>query len=351
MSGGTTSKARPLLEWLLARHPDTPRTRAKQWILAGRVSVNGQVMRKPQALLADPGGTLRLLERQSTSLDCGNGWQIHPRVSLLHLDSALAIVNKEAGLVSVPSPSTDLSALSILQDFLRGQLRVADRTVGGRALPPVFRRLNLLPVHRIDQFTSGVLCVACNPVAREKLIAQVRSHAMKREYVAFVEGRPPAAKGTWRHLLSLSSDEFEQRVISKLPTSRSSEKIQEAVTHYEVVETYSMEAADAFVTKLSLRLETGLRHQIRIQAAQAGLPLVGERKYRATQDHGGGQGRLIDFPRQALHAAALTLEHPDQAGRHLTWHAPLPKDLRQLEHKLRQDYGKSTPKARGPSAA
>ncbi len=308
--------------------------------------MNGQVIRKPQALLEDPGGTLRLLERQSTSLDCGNGWQIHPRVSLLHLDSALAIVNKEAGLVSVPAPSTDLSALSILQDFLRGQLRVADRTVGGRTLPPVFRRLNLLPVHRIDQFTSGVLCVACNPIARERLIDQVRSHAMKREYVAFVEGRPPAAKGTWRDLLSLSPDESEQRVISKSPTSPSSEKIQEAVTHYEVVATYSIGPADAIVTKLNLRLETGLRHQIRIQAAHAGLPLVGERKYRVGIHHHSRQESLIDFPRQALHAVTLTLEHPDQAGRQLTWHAPLPKDLRQLEHNLR--YGKSTPKGGGP---
>lgn len=346
MSGGTASNARPLLEWLLALHPETPRTRAKQWILAGRVSVNGEVIRKPQALLADPGGTLRLLERQSTSLDCGNGWQIHPRVSLLHLDSALAIVHKEAGLVSVPAPSTDLSALSILQDFLRGQLRVADRTVGGRTLPPAFRRLNLFPVHRIDQFTSGVLCVACNPVARERLIDQVRSHAMKREYVAFVEGRPPASKGTWRDLLSLSPDQFEQRVITELPTSASAEKIQEAVTHYEVMETYPIGADDAFVTKLKLCLETGLRHQIRIQAAHAGLPLVGERKYRVGRDHRGGKVRGIDFPRQALHAVALTLEHPDQAGRQFTWHAPLPKDLRQLEHNLRA--GKSIPKAGAP---
>lgn len=168
---------------------------------------------------------------------------------------------------------------------------------------------------------------------------------MKREYLAFVEGRPPAARGTWRHLLSLSSDESEQRVISKLPSSPPSEKVQEAVTHYEVVETYSIGPADAFITKLSLRLETGLRHQIRIQAAQAGLPLVGERKYHTTREHGKGKGRLIDFPRQALHAVALTLEHPDQAGRKLTWHAPLPKDLRQLEHKL--SYGKSAQRLGG----
>src|SRR5438477_11364465 len=87
------ANARPLLEWLLQRHPDTPRSRAKQWILAGRVSVNGIVIRKPHLLISDPGDGLALLDRQATHLDCGAGWQIHPRVSLLYLDSAFAIVN------------------------------------------------------------------------------------------------------------------------------------------------------------------------------------------------------------------------------------------------------------------
>jgi 23S rRNA-/tRNA-specific pseudouridylate synthase len=87
-------KDRPLLDWLLRKHPDTPKTRAKQWILAGRVSVNGLVVRKPHHIIPDPGQTLELRARHATTLDCGSGWQIHPRVSLLYLDSALAIVNK-----------------------------------------------------------------------------------------------------------------------------------------------------------------------------------------------------------------------------------------------------------------
>ncbi|HEY5481584.1 MAG TPA: S4 domain-containing protein, partial [Verrucomicrobiae bacterium] len=85
--------ARPLLDWLLRKHPDTPKNRAKQWILAGRVSVKGVVIRKPHQTIADPGDTLELRARNATTLACGSGWQIHPRVSLLYLDSALAIVN------------------------------------------------------------------------------------------------------------------------------------------------------------------------------------------------------------------------------------------------------------------
>jgi 23S rRNA pseudouridine1911/1915/1917 synthase len=334
MNGGTNQNTKSLLEWVLALHPDTPKTRAKQWILAGRVSVRGEVIRKPQTLLESPGETLQLMDRRSTTLDCGSGWLIHPRVSLLYLDSALAVVNKGAGLVSVPAANAELSALSILQDFLAGRIRAADRAPGSRTLPPVFRAMELLPVHRLDQYTTGLLCIACNPIARARLIAQLKEHRIHREYVAFVEGRPSETRGTWRDFLSLSPDELQQRVVTAASSESSSSRTQEAVTHYEVLETYSVANSGRFVTKLKIRLETGLKHQIRIQAAKAGLPLVGERKYHP--DYLKGTGRLVDFTRQALHALFLGLEHPEQPEKHLSWHAPLPKDLRELEHELRQ---------------
>ena len=122
----------------------------------------------PQAASNDagPGDALELLDRQATTLDCGSGWQIHPRVSLLYLDAALAIVNKGPGLISVPAPNCELSALSILADFLAGKLKAQDRGVAGKSLPPAYRRLEPLPVHRLDQYTSGVFCMATNPAAR-----------------------------------------------------------------------------------------------------------------------------------------------------------------------------------------
>src|SRR5664279_4890820 len=168
------TNARPLLEWLLRKHPDTPRNRAKQWILAGRVSVNGVVIRKPHQTIADPGETLELRGRHATTLACGSGWQIHPRVTLLYLDAALAIVNKGPGLISVPAAAGDLSALSILADFLSGQLKARDRNVAAKSMPPAYRRLQPLPVHRLDQYTSGVFCMATNPAARHHLIEQLK---------------------------------------------------------------------------------------------------------------------------------------------------------------------------------
>lgn len=337
---------RPLLDWVLAQYPDTSKTRAKEWITAGRVSVKGEIIRQPHRLLPPPGEGLKLLERRALALDCGTGWKIHPRVSLLYLDTALAIIDKGSGVVSVPAANAELSALGILQDFLVGRLRPTDHRRAGKPLPSSFRRLTLLPVHRLDQYTTGIFCAACSPSARQNLVEQVRNHSMQREYVAFVEGEPSSPKGTWRHVLSLSPDELHQRVLDDHTRGSASHKTQEAVTHYQVVETFRL-AGSGVVTKLRLRLETGLRHQIRVQSAQVGLPLIGERKYRANPGHSKATPPAIEFPRQALHAISLTLRHPDDSSRILSWEAPLPKDLRQLEHFLRQG-GKSAEPAGGP---
>ena len=330
-----TTPASPLLEWLLRKHPDTPKSRAKQWILAGRVSVNGVVVRKPHQLFSDPGDTLVLRGRHATTLACGSGWQIHPRVSLLYLDASIAIVNKGPGLISVPAPNCDLSALSILADFLGGQLKARDRGVAGKSLPPAYRRLQPLPVHRLDQYTSGVFCIATNLDARRHLIDQLKAHTMKREYVAYVQGRASKPNGTWRHWLQLSEDELRQHVVTEREAKAIGAQACEAVTHYEVITEYPLAEGKGFVSKLRFRLETGRKHQIRVQAAYAGLPLIGDRTYNPSHRGKDPAQTLIDFPRQALHAEVLTLEHPDQPGSRVTWTAELPKDLRQLDAALR----------------
>jgi len=321
----TENHSRPLLDWLLEKHPDTPRARAKEWIAAGRVSVDGVVIRQPHKPIPAPGDSLKLLDRQAATLDCGpTGLPIHEHLLLVHLDSSLAVVNKAAGLLSVPAPTGELSALDILTAKLR-------------TLPPVYRRLEPFVVHRIDYYTSGLFCMALNPTARANLIEQVRAHTMRREYIAFVEGRPRQPKGTWRNWLKLNADETQQTIVASAEPGA-----MESITHYEVI----AEFPRAGVTKLRLRLETGRRHQIRIQAARTGLPLIGDRMY-----HTHYRGR---FPRQALHAELLCLVHPDLSakapataeqnrlvrqrlgeGGNMTFTAPLPEDMRRLEDMLK----------------
>jgi len=328
---------RPLLEWLLEKHPDTPKKRAKQWIAAGRVSVEGVIIRKPNQPISGSPATIELLDRHATALDCGpNGWQIHPRVNLLYLDAALAIVNKGPGLLSVSAEPDDLSALSILADFLAGKLRARDRGVAGRSLPPAYRRLEPLPVHRLDQYTSGVFCMAMNPEARQRLIDQLKVHTMQRQYVAYVESRPAQSKGTWRNWLKSSEDELRQFVVSAAEAKTTTAEVAEAITHYEVIAEFGVPGTKLVVTKLRLRLETGRKHQIRAQAAYAGLPLLGDRTYHPRYHGDAPKPPRIDFPRQALHAEVLTLEHPDKPGTRMTWTAALPKDLQALEAALRR---------------
>ncbi|SPE56353.1 putative Ribosomal large subunit pseudouridine synthase D [Verrucomicrobia bacterium] len=328
---GTEGK-RPLLDWVLERNPQTPRTRAKQWIRAGRVSVRGMVLRRPHQLLADPGEGLELLGRQAAALECGGGWQIHSRLALVHLDGSLAVVNKGAGLLSLPLARRELSALSILADFLAGRLKAKEPAFGARTLPAAYRRLQPLPVHRLDQYTSGLMCMALNGVARHALIEQLQTRTMKRVYVAFVEGPPVASQGTWRHWLKLTDDELRQGVLPEAMGKNGVREAKEAITHYEVLEQYALADGKSWVTKLRLRLETGRKHQIRVQAAHSGLPLIGDQWYNPRYDP--RTKPPIDFPRQALHAETLTLEHPEQPGRRLSWTAELPQDLKRLEANL-----------------
>jgi 23S rRNA pseudouridine1911/1915/1917 synthase len=322
-----------VLDWLLRQYPDTPKKRAKQWILAGRVTVNGRIIRQPHHAITDPGATVELAGRSAATLDCGTpGWAIHPRVTILHLDTALAIVNKGPGLLSVPADPDDISALGILADFLSGKLRAREPGAPGlgRSLPPSYRRLQPLPVHRLDQYTSGVFCMAMNPASRQNLIGQLAAHTMQRAYVAYVEGRATAPKGTWRNWLKPCEGEYRQAVVP-----RGDSQAVEAITHYEVIAEFAAAGSGTIITKLRLRLETGRKHQIRAQAAHAGLPLVGDRTYHPKYHTGAVRPPRLNFPRQALHAETLTLEHPDKPGTPICWTADLPRDLRQLEAEIR----------------
>jgi 23S rRNA pseudouridine1911/1915/1917 synthase len=313
-----------LLDWAMRLCPDSPRKRIKDWITSGRYYLNGKVVTQASLRMSDPGESLTLGPPDSSIASWAHRKKIHPKLSVLHLDESLAIVDKGAGLLSVPVEGHGaISALDVLGNYLNDPKAdtLRRRLFGSPA------KIRPRPVHRLDQYTSGLLCLAMNEDARGVLIEQLRSHELLREYAAFSDGRAREASGTWRHYLKLDRTGYRQSLHHE-PVEGSVE----AVTHFSVEHIFERHR----VSKLKIRLETGLKHQIRIQAAAEGLPLIGDRIYHTgTRKSIERKGATLPygFRRQALHATVIGLKHPVDA-RELRFESHIPLDLTRLEQRL-----------------
>jgi 23S rRNA pseudouridine1911/1915/1917 synthase len=217
----------------------------------------------------------------------------------------MVVVNKPAGLLTVPLPRSNADSVQRL---------LAPGGGRGRGSRPA------LPVHRIDRDTSGLVVFARTPAAQTALKEQFVRREPERQYLAVVHGTPEPPSGTWRDQLRWNADDLRQ----ELGPGRHRGSL-EAVTHYHVVERF------ARASLLEVRLETGRRNQIRVQAAARGHALVGERQYAG----GASPTDPLTFVRQALHAARLSLRHPVD-GRRVSFTAPLPEDLVALLASLRR---------------
>jgi 23S rRNA pseudouridine1911/1915/1917 synthase len=161
-------------------------------------------------------------------------------------------------------------------------------------------------VHRLDRDTSGLLVVARSETAHRALRDALQARAITREYLALVEGRPPARSGTIDAALGR-----DRRVRTRMSTD--TDDPHSAVTHFEI------EEALPRTTLLRVRLETGRTHQIRAHLQAIEHPVVGDPEY-------GTAGRL-GLERQFLHAARLAFAHP-VTGAPVDVSSPLPEDLR-----------------------
>lgn len=332
-SAASDGEARSALDWLAAQFPDSPRKRIKEWFEQGRVRLDDTPFTRMQEQMPDPGQRLKLADRAAAAGITASNLYLPKKLRIVFIDDNLAIINKPAGLLSVPtSDRKGDSALDLLQQYLdRG--RTARRTA--------------LPVHRLDEYTSGLMCCALTPAARAHLVNQVKTHQLERTYLAYVDGRPPARSGTWDHAMLLDDDGLHQSIVA--PDCPGASR---AVTHFEVVKSYTLDSGRQHpprtITKLRLRLQTGLRHQIRIQAAHEGLPLLGDRLYhpdfsksadctttdkRPRRSTGGPSRHSVHPDRQALHAVRLGLIHP-ATGQYQFWQANLPRDLAELDHRF-----------------
>ena len=226
-------------------------------------------------------------------------------LSIVYEDDALIVVNKPPGLLAVPLERQEDAAS--VQDELVEHLRSK-----GKRRP--------LVVHRIDRDTSGLVVFATRPDALARLKGQFRRHEPERVYLAIVYGHPTPEHGTWRDRLV-----WDQRALIQKETHPKDPEGKDAQSEYRVLERLRDSAL------VEVRLVTGRRNQIRLQARLRGHMLVGEQRYV----YGGDELRSIPFKRQALHAHRLAFSHPVTAKR-VTFEVPLPADMVELLAGLRK---------------
>jgi 23S rRNA pseudouridine1911/1915/1917 synthase len=213
-----------------------------------------------------------------------------PELRIVHLDDALAVVDKPAGLVVHPAPSHQGTTLvEELGDLLGG---------GGDPERPGI-------VHRLDKGTSGLLVVARSDEAHAALQGQVQRREVERIYLALVGGRLASRTGTIDAPIGRASRQRHRMAVSGAAS-------RQARTHFEVLELLGEE------TYLQARLETGRTHQIRAHFAAIGHPLSGDPTYGGAERYG--------LRRQFLHAHRLAFDHP-LSGERLSFESELPGDL------------------------
>ena len=286
--------------------PDFSRARLQQWVRAGQVQVDQRTL-KPR----DPvrGGERVVIRAQLEEQPSCEAEAI--ALDVIFEDEALLVINKPAGLVVHPAAG---NWNGTLQNAL---LHHAPELA---AVP----RAGI--VHRLDKDTSGLLVVARNLSAHKSLVEQLQARAVKREYLAVVQGVMTAGGSVDAPIGRHPSDRKRMAVIASGKP---------AVSHYRVLARFDHHTA------IRVSLETGRTHQIRVHMAHIRYPLLGDPVY-------GGRLRLPaaaspelaaalrGFRRQALHAEHLGLQHP-LSGAFCQWQAPAPADLMQLLQVLRDD--------------
>jgi 23S rRNA pseudouridine1911/1915/1917 synthase len=285
------------------------RARAASALERGKVFVNDQ-----EASLADAGRRLAVDDDVRVWQDRPGSAKRRPAVGraddleVVYEDDDLIVVNKPAGLLAVPLDRhpTAPSVYGQIVERLRSH---------GKRKPFV--------VHRIDQDTSGLVLFARTPEAQSHLKAQFKARTADRVYLAVVYGHPQPAQGTWRDVLV-----WDEKALIQKETHPRDPRGTAATSRYRTIETFAGAAL------IEVRLQSGRRNQIRLQARLRGHTLVGEQRYV----FGPEPTRPIKFGRQALHARHLAVEHP-RDGRRLEFDAPTPPDIEQLLKQLRGTSG------------
>lgn len=261
-----------LIDRLSEAYPASSKTQVKEWIVKGRVDVNGKTVSKPHVLVEEEDKILLVPRRKI----------INRGLEILFEDPYFIAINKPSGLLSVATDfEKEATALAILKER--------------------FGSNGVHVVHRLDRDTSGVMLFAKTKDAQQKLKKIFENHALYREYRAVVHGRFEKKEGTFKCYLT-EGDDYVVR-----PTT-SSKKGELAVTHYRVLKAKKELSLVKFV------LETGKKNQIRVHCQMNGHPILGDKKY-------GEEGDRVK--RLCLHAHILAFNHP-YSGKNMRFSSPVP---------------------------
>jgi 23S rRNA pseudouridine1911/1915/1917 synthase len=310
------------LDRVLALHvAELSRSRLKALILAGQVSLKGAPIRDPAYHVA-AGDTITIEVPEAAAAEPA-GEDI--ALDIVYEDDDIIVIDKPKGLVVHPAAGHETGTLV---NALIAHCGASLSGIGGVKRPGI--------VHRLDKDTTGLMVAAKNDRAHQSLTEQFADHgrtgAMRRGYLAFVWGVPNRQHGT------------VDAPIDRHPHAREKMAVRdsgrEAVTHWEIQESFNGRDGKPVVTLLACQLETGRTHQIRVHLAHIGHPLLGDAVYgphfKTKASHLGprSQEALGALGRQALHAYLLALKHP-QTGAILQWISDLPADLTLLKDCLR----------------
>ncbi|MBI2477036.1 RluA family pseudouridine synthase, partial [Candidatus Uhrbacteria bacterium] len=227
-----------------------------------------------------------------------------PPLSIIFENDDVLVVDKPAGMLTHP---TDVSSVPTLMDAAIAH----DKRIARAGNDP--HRAGI--VHRLDKDASGIVIIAKNNASLEHLKQQFRERRVEKHYHVLVSGRLEKETDTLTRRIARSKK--NGRMVAR-PTSQEGK---EAITHYDVRTRF------ANATELSVRLETGRTHQIRVHLHALGHPVVGDTLYTIKNQ------KQIPLSRLWLHAEALTITLPDESEPR-TFTSPLPDALTQLIHTL-----------------
>jgi 23S rRNA pseudouridine1911/1915/1917 synthase len=287
--------------------PDYSRSRLQTWLKEGQIKVDGHSKRGKDKVI---GGEHIVLEAE---VQAEQSWQPEDiNLDIVYEDDDLLVINKPIGLVVHPGAGNANGTL--LNALLHHCQALAELPRAGI-------------VHRLDKETSGLLVVAKTLQAHQSLVGQLQARTVTREYEAICIGVMTAGFTVDLPIGRHIGQRTKMAVLE--------EGGKEAITHVRVIERYRGH------TRISVKLETGRTHQIRVHLSYKNYPLLGDSVYgkRLMLPKGASPElteALRQFKHQALHARRLSLSHP-VSGEEMTWEADIPTDMKQIIELLKQD--------------